>query len=62
MMTDHYTFTMHYEDGTVLSLTGNKITLFDILDDFRSYLRGCTFDEKLVDRILHLDEEPYNGN
>ncbi len=60
---DKYTFTMYHEDGTILSLTGNKVTLDDVIEDFKTYLLGCTFSHELVDQIWRGSEpEGYNGN
>ncbi len=62
-MTERYNFTMYHEDGTKISLTGNKITLDDVLEDFKSFLLGCTFSDALVGQIWRGEEpEPYNGN
>ncbi len=57
MAEERYTFTMYHEDGTIMSLTGNKLSVDDILEDFKSFLLGCTFSDKLVGNIWR-DEEP----
>ncbi len=53
---EQYTFIMIQCDGTEVQLKGNKVGLRDILDDFKSFLKGCTFSDELVDRIEVMDE------
>ena len=62
-MKERYNFTMYHEDGTVVSFTGNKLMVDDILEDFKAFLLGCTFSPSLIDQICREEEpEGYNDN
>ena len=47
-----YTFHLRHCDGTEITLTGNKETLPDILEDFRNFLLGCTFEGDTINRCF----------
>ena len=62
-MAERYVFTMYHEDGTIMSLEGNKERIDDVLEDFKTFLLGSTFSPELVDAIWRGQEpEEYNGN
>lgn len=46
-----YTFSFTACDGTVVTLEGNKETIDDILEDFKDFLKGCTFSPEVVNQI-----------
>ena len=46
-----YTFSMTHEDGTTLSLTGSKVTIDEVLDDFKAWLNGCEYSHELISQI-----------
>lgn len=63
-MAEHYTFTMYQEDGTEVTLRGNKVTLPEVVADFEAFLLGCTFSQDTINRSFgeyYIGEE-YNGN
>lgn len=45
MLEDRYTFTMHQQDGTIVSVSGNKLMATEILEDVLNWMLGCTFSE-----------------
>ncbi len=59
-----YTFSMVQEDGTTISLTGNKITLPEIIEDFEAFLLGCTFHQNTINRCFgeYSVGDEYNEN
>ncbi len=62
-MSERYVFTMYLADGTLLSLEGNKITIDEMIEDFKTFLLGCTFSSELVHNIWREQEpEGHNGN
>lgn len=56
METDRYTFSMNQSDGTYITLSGDKVTIDDVLDDFKLFLLACTFSPELVDTIYRHEE------
>ncbi len=60
-MTDEqrYTFTMRHYDGTVLTLSGNKEGIHEVLEDFKTFLVGATFHPNNIDCIQYIDEETF---
>lgn len=56
-----YSFAMTHEDGSRLILEGNKITLDEIIEDFKAWLKGCEFSYELIGQIGR-DEEVDYGN
>jgi len=57
-----YTFTNIEEDGTIVTLGGNKEQIDDVVEDFKAFLLGCTFSPELVAQIYRHDEEENYGN
>ena len=60
-----YTFAMIHGDGTKTYLSGSKEYIGDVLEDFKTFLLGCTFHPDNVDQIdmdSNCTEAEYNGN
>lgn len=46
-----------YTHGAKMELAFEAESLYDILEEFRNFLKGCSFSSELADRIDLLDEE-----
>jgi hypothetical protein len=62
MEKDRYTFSMNHHDGTYVVISGDKQTIDDVLDDFKSFLLACTFSSELVDTIHRGEEFDYDND
>lgn len=46
-----YTFMLTHEDGTTISVSGNKETVTEILEDFKAFMLGCGYHHNNVEDI-----------
>jgi hypothetical protein len=46
-----YTFVMNHGDGTVLTFEGNKEVIWEVLEDFKTFLGGCGFSHENIENI-----------
>ncbi len=57
-----YTFSNIEEDGTTVTIEGNKDQIDDVIEDFKAFLLACTFSPCLVEQLFRQESEEYNGN
>jgi len=64
MKDERYTFKLEHADGSEITLSGSPVSLDDVIEDFKSFLLGCTFSYELVNQITRIDpnEGEHHGN
>ncbi len=50
-----YTFMMNHDDGTMISVSGNKETATEVLEDFKTFLLGVGYHHNTVEDIIMED-------
>lgn len=47
-----YTFIYKHDDGTSVAYTGNKEAIYELIKDFRDFLRGVGYSDELIENVL----------
>ncbi len=61
MEASRYTFTLIHDDGTKVSVEGNKESVTDVLEDFKSFMLACGYHHENISDINNfgVDDVPY---
>lgn len=56
MLNDVYTFSLKQDNGFEVTVKTEERTIYELVEDFKSFLLGCTFSPELVEKIQYIDE------
>ncbi len=52
-----YTFTLKHVDGTKVSVEGNKETVPEVLEDFKTFMLACGYHHQNIEDIIMEDSD-----